>query len=101
MVNETGWTDLINGHPFDAAYNMFYNAFGGPIFVVILFIVFQIMVYRKTDSFNLTFITGVIFLAFTGGAQYLIGMNLGSLVNYIFIIMALELAGMMYYWFFK
>ena len=99
-VNSTGWLDLFNGHPVDAAYNMYIGTFGGPVFVCLLLIVFQVMVVMKTRNLSFAFTTGLIFMAFVGGAQYMLNWNIGPITNAVFIIMTFELLGMLYYWFF-
>jgi hypothetical protein len=98
--NSTGWIDLFNGHPVSAAYNMYLGAFGGPIFICILLIVFQIMVVMKTRNLQYSFVLGLIFMAMVGGAQYMLDWGIPLLTNSIFIVMTLELVGMLYWWFF-
>ncbi len=61
-MNVTGWNELISGNLISAAFIMFDTAFGGWV-VVILFMVYQFMLYMKTRNAALSWITGVLFTA--------------------------------------
>ena len=97
-VNATGWTDLINGNMIAAVYNMFDTAFGSMgIVVVLLFIVYQIMLYQKTKNLTLMWIIGIIFASLYVRCIYVEQFS----VKIIFFMLVVELAGILYMTFFS
>lgn len=59
-TNTTGWNELMNADVIGAAYTMYNTSFLG-WFVVILFFIFQFMLFLKSRNLTLNFITGLIF----------------------------------------
>jgi hypothetical protein len=91
MVNATGWVELYSGNLIGAAFTMYDTALVG-WFVAILFIVYQFMLYMKTQNLTLTWITGMIF-----ASLYLTSIFIKpASVWIIFTILVLELAGILY-----
>jgi hypothetical protein len=71
VENTTGWSDLISGHMVTAAFNMYNVAWVGWI-VGILYCVYQIMLYIKTRSPMLGFITGILFVSLYITSDYVV-----------------------------
>lgn len=92
-VNATGWTELLDGNTIGAVYTMFDTAFGNMgIVIVILFFVYQSMLYMKTKNLTLMFIIGVIFAGLYVGSSFVEPFS----VPIIFLILLFELAGILY-----
>lgn len=92
-VNATGWAELMDGQMVAAAYTVFDTAFGGVgLIAVILFMVFEIMLYRKTQSLTSMFIIGMIFTSLYATSQFYEPLSL----KILFGILVLELAGILY-----
>ena len=90
--NATGWYELFNDvNIINAVFTMYDEAFVGWI-VVILFIVYQFMLILKTRNLTLSWITGVIFVSLYLTSTFV---NVIS-AQVIFVILALELAGILY-----
>lgn len=92
-----GWDKLIDGKLVGAVYDMFNTAFGGVGWpVVILFFVFQVMLYFKTRNLALSWITGVFFVS-----MYAVSIFVETLsVQIMFVMLVFELAGIIYMWVF-
>lgn len=94
MVNVTGWQELMNASPIQAAYVMFNTAWAGWI-IIILFFVFQLMLYLKVRNVTTNFIIGIFF-----ASMYLTG-KLGATTvggqSVMMILLALELGGILYF----
>ena len=89
-VNATGWTELINGHMVSAVYTMFDTAFGSiGLVVVILFLVYQIMLYMKTKNITITWVMGIFFMSLYGLSTFVETFS----KSLIFVILVLELSG--------
>lgn len=94
-VNATGWTQLFNADLIGAAYTV-YNTGVGTYFVFILFAVFQAMLYLKTRNLTLGWVTGVLFLALYAGSVFVEPLAF----QFIFILLVLELGGILFVWLF-
>lgn len=93
MVSTTGWAELMNGSMLDAVYTMYDTSFGSMgIVVVILFFVFQFMLYSKTRNPTLMFIIGLFFTSLYALSKFVQPFSL----HIIFIVLVFELAGILY-----
>lgn len=98
MTNAVGWDQLMNASLVSAAYTMYDTAFGSMgIVVVILFVVYEFMLYMKTENLNLCFIMGVIFASLFATSRWVDTVA----KQIIFAILVFELAGILYMWFHK
>ena len=99
-VNVTGWAEILNGELITAAFTMYNDAavFGG-WFICILFFVYHFMLMYKTRSLVLGLVTGIFFAAIyvVKDVSYLANQS----IYFIFLILAFELAGILYMWIFK
>lgn len=92
-VNATGWSELMDGNMISAVYTMFDTAFGGMgIVVVILFFVYQMMLYMKTKNITLMWIIGIIFASLYATSSFVEVFS----VQIIFLLLVFELAGILY-----
>ena len=98
MVNATGWSQLMDGSPIGAAYYMYNLAFVG-WFVIILFFVFQIMLYLKLRNVTTNLITGLFFASLYLGGR--LGETTTAGMYMMGILLGLELAGVVYFLFSK
>lgn len=97
-TNATGWNELMDGNMISAVYTMFDTAFGEMgIIVIMLFIVYQIMLYVKTENLTLLWITGVMFTSLYATSQFVNS----TAVPILFFILVFELAGILYMLFFS
>ncbi len=96
--NATGWTELYEGNIIGAAFTMYDTAFAGWT-IVILFIIYQFMLILKTRNLVLGLIMGAIFAGLY--VTSLIPLVEPVSVPIIFTILVLELAGILYYVFWK
>jgi hypothetical protein len=98
-MNVTGWNELISGNLISAAFIMFDTAFGGWV-VVILFMVYQFMLYMKTRNAALSWITGVLFTAMFAASTIMSASGVPVFkpiaLQILFLILVLELAGILY-----
>jgi len=93
----TGWDKLIDGNMVGAVYDMFNVAMGGVGWpVVILFFIFQVMLYFKTRNLTLSWITGVFFVSLYAASVFIEPFS----VQIMFITLVFELAGLLYLWLF-
>lgn len=100
VANVTGWSELMQGNLFGAVFNVYDTAVSGWS-VFGLFVVFQAVLYIKTRNAVLMWITGVLFAAMYATTVYIdVILNRNSIM-YIFAILILELAGILYFTFFK
>lgn len=93
-INATGWINLTDGHPIAAATTMFNTAFSG-YFIVMLFFIFEMLLYYKTKSFTMCWVTSSFFTALMYGY---IPIPARSLLLFILVF---SLAYMIYFNFFK
>lgn len=92
-VNATGWEYLMDGRMVYAVYHMFDSAFGNMgLIVVLLFFVYQLMLYWKTQNLTLMWIIGVFFASMYATSTFVKQTS----VNIIFLLLVLELAGILY-----
>jgi len=92
-TNATGWTELMDGNMIGAVYTMFDTAFGGMgIVVVILFFVYQAMLFSKTRNLALCFITGIIFASLYATSALVEQFSVGI----IFLLLVFELGAILY-----
>ena len=98
MVNTTGWEELFNGHMISAAFTMYDQAFIGWT-VAILFLLYQVMLYLKTRNLTLGWVTGLIFLSIfaTANSEVIKPISL----QVMFVIMVIQLGGILYLIFWK
>src|SRR6056297_3947211 len=62
-INATGWSYLMDAEMIKAVYVMFDVGLGGNgIPVIVLFFLYQLMLFMKTFNLNLMFMIGIIFL---------------------------------------
>ena len=98
-INATGWAELMDANVVAASFTMFDTAFGG-IVIAMLFFVFHIMLWFKTQNMQLCFTTTIIFVAIfvTTGLN-----NIVHPASYgiIFVVLAIELGSIFYSIFFK
>ena len=96
-VNATGWSELMDGNMISAVYTMFDTSFGSMgLVVVILFVVYQIMLYQKTQNLTLMWFIGILFASLYAASQFVEPFS----VQIIFLLLVFELAGMLYLWLF-
>ena len=92
-TNTTGWSELMDGNLVAASYTMFDTAFGGMGFlVVMLFVVYNVMLYAKTRNLFLMFIVGTMFTSLYGLSIYVEETSL----QILFLILVFEVGGIFY-----
>jgi len=93
VANVTGWNELLSGHMISAAYVMYDEALIGFV-IILLYILFQVMLYLKTKSWNLGFVMGLFFMSMYIGATSITGVPLlkASVVPWAFLLLVLQLA---------
>ena len=96
MVNATGWGELFNGHLLGAAYTMYNTALSGWT-IAILFFIFQFMVILKTRNYTVAWVSGLFFASLYGVSVFVETVS----VQFMFILLVFELAGILYYSIFK
>lgn len=92
-ANATGWNELmVTRNPVFASYYMFNSVLSG-WFIVLLFFVFQIMLYYKTKSALLGGIMSILFIgAWIGKVEYIKDTS----VSMIFLILAMQVGVTLY-----
>ena len=95
ITNVTGWNQLISGDIVGCTFAIFNEATLGYC-VAILFVVLQILIYMKTKNITPMWIFGLFFCSLFG----LSFISQNSIV-FIFVLLVLESAGILYYMFFK
>ena len=102
--NATGWSELIDGNMIYAAFSVFdATTILNGWTIAILFVVYQIILWIKTKSATLAFITGIMFIsmfitATTASAVPLIAPHA---LKFIFLILVIEVAGILYFAFWR
>jgi len=92
-INATGWTELMDGNMIGAVYTMYDTAFGNMgLIVVILFFVYQAMLYSKTHNLTLMWVIGIMFASLYGLSAFVEPFT----VQIIFLILVFELGGILY-----
>ena len=94
--NATGWSELFNGDIVGAVFTMYNTALLG-WGVAILFFVFQIMLYLKTRNSTLVWVTGIFFVSIFAISSFVKPLTLGLMS----LLLLIELAGILYFIFFK
>jgi len=95
-----GWSELLDANVIGAAFTMYDHAFIG-MAVFLLFIVYQFMLWAKTQNLTLCWVTGIFFVALFLTSQ-VIGTVIRPLATQmIFVILAFELAGIFFLWIWK
>jgi len=89
--NATGWSELMDTNVIGAVFIMYDTAFVG-FTIAILFIIYQFMLYLKTQNLALGFITGILFASL----YVVIVFFKPAIVYLIFIILAFELGAIFY-----
>lgn len=93
----TGWQKLIDGNMIGAVYDMFNVAMGANGWpVVILFFIFQVMLYFKSRNLALSWITGIFFVSLYATSMFVEQLS----IQIMFIMLVFELAGILYMWMF-
>jgi len=96
-INTTGWNELMDGHMILAVYTMFDTAFGNMgIIVVILFFLYQFMLYMKTQNLTLMWIIGIMFTSLYASTAVVEQFS----VQIMFLLLVFELAGILYLYLF-
>jgi len=90
-TNATGWAELFDGNLIKAAYTMYNTAFAGWA-VVILFFVYQMMLYMKTRNLTLCWTTGIFFASLYAVSQFVHPVS----VQAMFVLLVFELAGILF-----
>ena len=92
-INATGWPELMDGNLIGAAFTMFDTAFAG-WFVPLLFIVYQTVLILKTQNLTLSWVTGIIFMSLYATSHFV---SARVSIPIIFLLLALQLAGILYF----
>jgi len=102
--NATGWSELIDGNMIFAAFSVFDAAtiLNGWT-IALLFLVYQIVLWIKTRDATLAFIIGIIFATLYVGAvsASAIPVLAPFALKFVFIILVLELAGILFFSFWR
>ena len=86
-----GWSQLMDGNIIGAVFVMFNSALVG-WFVVILFFVFQLVLYLKSRNATLCWATGTFFTVLYAASVFVHALS----VYIIFAILVFELAGILF-----
>jgi len=99
VANVTGWNTLFGCTGgvclIEAPFQMFNSSMQGWV-IGILFIVYQFMLYRKTQNITLCFTTGMLFVSFSVGLLAATGQMNPSSFYVMGILLVLEGAGILY-----
>jgi hypothetical protein len=90
-LNATGWNYLMNADIIGAVFNVF-NAATLQYMIAILFFTYQIMLWLKTRSITLCFITGLLFAVLYLGSTLIKSAS----TPIILVILVLEFAAILY-----
>lgn len=93
-VNATGWGNLYNGDLIGAAFTMYDTAFGHGWIILMLFLLFQFMLFFKTRNITILFVTGLLFLAVYISTTKNVFAYWST--GILFLVLAFELAGTLY-----
>ena len=96
MANATGWTELFEGNLLGAAFNM-YDFFLNGWTIGVLFFVFQAMLFLKTRNLTLVWVSGLFFASMYAASVFIKAASM----QFMFLILVLELAGVIYMLVFK
>jgi hypothetical protein len=99
-----GWNELNNAHIVQSAFVMFDTAFMGWT-IVILFLVYQLMVFIKTRTLSATWAIGALFLSMYYGASKLSSTGFAFVKpitgQVLLVVLCIEFAGIIYQWLWK
>ena len=95
-TNATGWSQLYDGNMISAAFTVYDVAFVGWT-VAVLFFVYQFMLILKTRNLTLAWITGLFFASLYAVSVFVKAVSIQA----IFILLVFELAGILYFIFWK
>jgi len=90
-----GWSQLMDANLIGAAYAMYDAAFVGWT-VVILFFIYQAMLYYKAQNLTLNWVVGLIFLSMYIGSTVLKNASNSASIWVMSLILIFELAGIFY-----
>jgi len=98
-TNATGWSELYTDlNVVGAVYVMYDTAFLNWS-IVLLFLLYQFMLYLKTKNLTISFVTGAFFVSMFGAAN--LGFVKPMSLNILYVLLALEAAGIVFLLFFK
>lgn len=95
MANATGWSQLMDGNVFYAAFYMYDAAFMG-WFTAILFIVYQTILYMKTKNATLCWVIGLFFVSIFVSATVVSQFIKPISIQVMFVMLVFELASILY-----
>lgn len=98
--NSTGWSELYSGDMIGAAYTVYNCSMPGWI-IPILFFVFQVMLYLKTRNGTLMWVAGFFFVSMYATATFIRDYMETLSIQIMFLILVLELAGILFVWIMK
>lgn len=94
-MNATGWNELIEGNMLKAVYTMFNTAIlGNGVIIVILFCVYQFMLYQKTQNITLMWITGIFFAVLYATSTFVEAFS----AQLLYLILIIELTAIAFLW---
>jgi hypothetical protein len=96
MANATGWNELLQGQIVYSVYTMYDTALVG-WFAAILFFIFQFILYMKARNLTLNFVMGLFFASLYAVSVFVKPYS----VQFMFLLLALELTGIMFVWVMK
>ena len=96
MVNATGWAQMMDGQLIQAAFTMFNTEVGGWV-IGVLFLVYQFMLYMKTENLTACAVTTIMFCGLFFSKNLLPPYSM----TIITCCLVFELGGMLYLWIFK
>lgn len=92
---EVVWDLLLDGKMINAVYTMFNTAFlGNGLVIVMLFLVYQFMLYQKTHNITLMWVMGIFFVSLYALSVFVEPFS----VQILFLILILELGGIFFLW---
>jgi hypothetical protein len=96
MANATGWNELLDGHIIFSVYNMYDLALLG-WFSAIIFFVFQFVLWVKAKNITINFTIGLFFASLYAISSFVKPYS----VQFMFILLALQLGGILFTWIMK
>ena len=100
MANVTGWNELVEMRLFSAVVALFDTALAGWA-VSLVFFVFQIILFNKTKSVALMWVSGFMFISLYATSMYFLASENILSLQTMFIVLVLELAVILYASIFK
>jgi hypothetical protein len=96
MANATGWNELLDGKIVYAVYKMFDVATLG-FFSAIIFFIFQFILWNKAKNITLNFTLGLFFASLYAVSTFVKPYS----VQFMFVLLAVQLAGILFMWIMK